>query len=207
MRRPFAHQVVEPERLGIVRPLRYGGGRKLRSFESGTVATPGFYLPHDAPFFLPAADFCSGGSLVPGPAPKPSGRRQRHPSRAGGAPVLALVPAAAITPPACPRTLLKKSAAEWKRLWALPVAQIWDGGDHLVLERLIRLKDEEYRIAAAIARKRVVKGSRGQPRLNPLMKRQETLWTEIRQLEDRDVAAISRCLKSKPCSTADLFSG
>ena len=122
---------------------------------------------------------------MPGPVGKPRGRRQGHRAQAGNTAALALVQGAQKAPPACPGNLLKKSQVEWRRLWGLPVAVIWDGGDRLVAERLIRLKDEEYRIARAIARRRVVKGSRGQPVQNPLMRRQESLWTEIRQLEDR----------------------
>ena len=122
---------------------------------------------------------------MPGPLRKKAGRRQAHPRQAAGSQVLALVAGGAKAVPAKPRGLLKKSEAEWGRMWALPVAGIWDDGDRSIAERLIRLRDEEYRIARAIARKRLVKGSTGQPRLNPLMKRQETLWGEIRQLEDR----------------------
>ena len=122
---------------------------------------------------------------MPGPVGKRADRRQGHRARAGNTPPLALVRGSQKPPPPCPGNLLKRSQAEWVRLWKLPISIIWDGGDRLVCERMIRLKDEEYRIARAIARRRVVKGSRGQSVQNPLMRRQESLWTEIRQLEDR----------------------
>jgi hypothetical protein len=57
--------------------------------------------------------------------------------------------------------------------------------DHPALLRLFTLLDERERCARAASKQRLIKGSQGQPVLNPLLKQVAALDTEIRQLEDR----------------------
>lgn len=65
------------------------------------------------------------------------------------------------------------------------MASLWTAADQLVVEQLTQLLDERERCREAVKGKRLVEGSQGQPRLNPLLKYIGDLDAEIRQLRDR----------------------
>ena len=88
---------------------------------------------------------------------------------------LRLEPAPAVTP-APPRALdgeselLPEVRELWAELWRSPVAGAVDlRADAARLRRLFQAIDERLIVSAAVARNRLVAGSRGQPRLNPLV--------------------------------------
>jgi len=74
----------------------------------------------------------------------------------------------------------------WNDFFASPVASQVDVSDQGALRRLFRLYDEIERLWEAVETTgRVVEGSQGQPRPNPLFKQIEGFQAEARQLEDR----------------------
>ena len=74
----------------------------------------------------------------------------------------------------------------WNDFFSSPVASQVDVSDRGALRRLFRLYDELDRLWDAVeATGRVVEGSQGQPRPNPLFKQIEAFQAEARQLEDR----------------------
>ena len=142
-----------------------------------------------------------------GPIPKDSGRRQGH--RSGRS--LTVVPAkptpeppksgaktakngpksakngpnaAKISAPRPPKGLLAASKRLWTMFWNSPVAQAVDlAADRYRLERWINCVDEYERINAAFRNTRIVKGSTGQPVLNPLSQYLQQLLGEINKAE------------------------
>jgi P27 family predicted phage terminase small subunit len=74
----------------------------------------------------------------------------------------------------------------WSFFWQSKLASNVELSDEGALRRLFRLYDEIDRMWDAIEETgRVVEGSQGQPRPNPLFKQVETFQAEARQLEDR----------------------
>jgi P27 family predicted phage terminase small subunit len=74
----------------------------------------------------------------------------------------------------------------WGEFWQSKLAANVEDSDHVALRRLFRLYDELDRMWEAIEETgRVVDGSQGQPRPNPLFKQIESFQAEARQLEDR----------------------
>jgi len=74
----------------------------------------------------------------------------------------------------------------WDEFWRSKLAANVEPSDEGALRRLFRLYDELDRLWDAIEETgRVVEGSQGQPRPNPLFKQVETFQAEARQLEDR----------------------
>ena len=74
----------------------------------------------------------------------------------------------------------------WNDFFSSPVASQVDVSDRGALRRLFRLYDEIERLWEAVEETgRVVEGSQGQPRPNPLFKQIEGFQAEARQLEDR----------------------
>jgi P27 family predicted phage terminase small subunit len=74
----------------------------------------------------------------------------------------------------------------WDFFWESKLASNVEPSDEGALRRLFRLYDEIDRMWDAIEETgRVVEGSQGQPRPNPLFKQVETFQAEARQLEDR----------------------
>lgn len=119
---------------------------------------------------------------MPGPTPKPD--RQRH-HRGAARPVVVSMASRPRLAPEPPDELLAASVASWKRLWASPIAATYVESDIDALGRLYQLRDERIRASRAARQRRLVAGSKGQPRLSPLIAYIATLDTEIRQLEDR----------------------
>lgn len=114
---------------------------------------------------------------------KPPGKRQgRGTSDAKLLPIQGGKPAV----PAPPERLRADVAARWESFWSSDLARLVETSDHDALSRLFRLYDEIERLWDAIeATGRVVEGSQGQPRPNPLFKQIEGFQAEARQLEDR----------------------
>ncbi|HEY7822407.1 MAG TPA: P27 family phage terminase small subunit [Acidimicrobiia bacterium] len=74
----------------------------------------------------------------------------------------------------------------WVSFWASPLASQVEQSDEGAFRRLFKLYDELDRLWEAIDDTgRVVPGSQGQPRPNPLFKQVEAFQAEARQLEDR----------------------
>jgi P27 family predicted phage terminase small subunit len=74
----------------------------------------------------------------------------------------------------------------WSEFWGSKLAGNVEESDHGALRRLFRLYDEIERLWEAVEETgRVVEGSQGQPRPNPLFKQIEGFQAEARQLEDR----------------------
>ncbi len=117
---------------------------------------------------------------MPGPIPKPDDRRQRQNTR----PELpTTAPGPAPDPPA---GLLKTTRDQWETYWRSSLARYVDQDtDRPAIERLFTLYDERERALQGYRKSRLVKGSQGQPVLNPLARLMSTLDSEIRQLEDR----------------------
>jgi len=81
---------------------------------------------------------------------------------------------------------LAVTKAEWVGYWTSPLAQIaLPAVDESLLRRMFGLRDERERMMRVVRRARIVVGSRGQPRPNPLYPQVQSLDAEIRQLEDR----------------------
>lgn len=74
----------------------------------------------------------------------------------------------------------------WGEFWGSPLAGQVEASDYGALRRLFWLYDEIERLIGALGRSgRVVAGSQGQPRANPLYKQVSEFQAECRQLEDR----------------------
>ena len=86
--------------------------------------------------------------------------------------------------PEPPGGLLPATEAAWRDYWASPLAQLVTAGTDLMsLRRLFRFYDEHERGMIAYRRKRQVKGSTGQTRLNPALRAIPS--EDILALEDR----------------------
>ena len=120
---------------------------------------------------------------MPGPTPKLQNRQRAHQGEAR--PVVVNMTARARLAPEPPTGLLAASATDWARLWASPVAATFVESDVPALARLFQLRDERARAFRAAGRARLVAGSKGQPRLSPLLGYIAQLDAEIRALEDR----------------------
>jgi P27 family predicted phage terminase small subunit len=131
-------------------------------------------------FFGYAVNNMTERLLVP-PLRKPAGERQNRvtldvvvPLRPGG---LLPEPAEGWRP---------ETTDRWVEFWGSKIAGSVEDSDHGALRRLFRLYDELDRLWEAVEETgRVVEGSQGQPRPNPLFKQIETFQAEARQLEDR----------------------
>lgn len=87
--------------------------------------------------------------------------------------------------PAPPPGLLRSSVNTWNGFWASDVARIAGEGDHPLVQRWIGAVDEHARALSAFKRERMVAGSTGQPRLNPLEGWIKSREAVIQAAEDR----------------------
>jgi P27 family predicted phage terminase small subunit len=88
--------------------------------------------------------------------------------------------------PEPPDGLLKTTTDRWHEFWSSPLAKVVNPGtDIAALERLFTLYDDRERARRACKGEWLVRGSQGQPRLNPLASLIAQCDAEIRQLEDR----------------------
>jgi P27 family predicted phage terminase small subunit len=87
--------------------------------------------------------------------------------------------------PQPPIGLLAASRTSWERFWSSPLASIvLPDTDLPALSRLWTLYDERTRMYRTIRRLRMVRGSRGQPRANPLYSQMSVLDATIIRLEE-----------------------
>lgn len=88
------------------------------------------------------------------------------------------------SPPDPPAGLLKASRDRWADFWASPAADRVDLQSDLPrLIRWIEQTDEYDRVSKVCKKTRLVKGSTGQPVLNPLFSYLATLETQIARTE------------------------
>ena len=88
--------------------------------------------------------------------------------------------------PPAPGGLQAKSVERWEAFWRSKLAGYVDVGSDLHrLERWIADVDEFDRLRAAYDKERIVAGSMGQPRLNPIAGRLKDLERQIRDAEDQ----------------------
>jgi P27 family predicted phage terminase small subunit len=86
--------------------------------------------------------------------------------------------------PRAPTGLLDASRRRWKAFWNSAVAKAVDlDADLYRVERWIGCVDEYERVNAAFKKTRLVKGSTGQPALNPLATYLQQLLGEINKAE------------------------
>lgn len=133
----------------------------------------------------PSADFEEGVFLPP--QPKPPERRQRS-NRKGPVDPRSRAGAVLSLPTVTPEPVkgwLAVTKHEWDVLWKLPQAGVVQTSDEPALRRLFALKDDRERAMRAYRKSPVVKGSTGQPIINPLAKMAAQWDGEILQLEDR----------------------
>jgi P27 family predicted phage terminase small subunit len=112
--------------------------------------------------------------------PKPPGKAIRPRVRHVG-----IVSAPKLAPPPPPKGLLSGSRKRWEEFWRSDVSQTVDrASDMGKLERWIRAVDEYERVLKVFKTARLVKGSTGQPTLNPLASYLSTLEAQICKAED-----------------------
>jgi P27 family predicted phage terminase small subunit len=113
---------------------------------------------------------------------KPPERRQNRATADAG-----LLPRTGVVQAPAPGSAwLEPTVARWSEFWSSPLSAQVEASDHGALRRLFWLYDECDRLLEAIdATGRVVAGSQGQPRANPLYKQVQEFQAEARQLEDR----------------------
>jgi len=88
--------------------------------------------------------------------------------------------------PTAPAGLSTKSTERWNAFWRSKLAAYVDpGADAHRLERWIMDVDEYDRVREAYDKAPTVDGSKGQPRLNPLASRLNTLEKQIREAENQ----------------------
>jgi P27 family predicted phage terminase small subunit len=123
----------------------------------------------------------TGRDTVP-PLRKPAGERQNRITKDVVVPLKGAVSVA----PEVDASWRGGTRERWVEFWGSKLAANVEVSDHGALRRLFRLYDEIDRMWEAIEETgRVVEGSQGQPRPNPLFKQVETFQAEARNLEDR----------------------
>lgn len=87
--------------------------------------------------------------------------------------------------PEAPRGILKHSKQIWERLWASKLYDLVEiDTDMESMQAYIGLVDEYERARRGFRKERIVEGSQGQPRLNPLGKWMLDLRKQIRDYEE-----------------------
>lgn len=120
---------------------------------------------------------------MPGPAPKPRDIRQNKIKR----PEIGLVkvdPADKPIIPAVPKGLTAASKKRWRTFWLSPLATVVEISTDLHrVERWITAVDEYEKVGKVFRSSRLVKGSTGQPVLNPLASYLTSLEATISRAE------------------------
>jgi len=113
---------------------------------------------------------------------KAADRRQGH-----GAQDVGMVSRGVSRPvPAADGAWREATVERWAAFWGSPLASQVESSDEGAFRRLFKLYDEIDRLWEAVdATGRIVEGSQGQPRPNPLFKQVQEFQAEARQLEDR----------------------
>ncbi len=120
---------------------------------------------------------------MPGPAPKPREIRQNKIKR----PEVGIVkvdPADKPIIPMAPKGLTTASKKRWRTFWLSPLASVVEISTDLHrVERWIQAVDEYEKVGKVFRTSRLVKGSTGQPVLNPLASYLTSLETTISRAE------------------------
>jgi P27 family predicted phage terminase small subunit len=116
-----------------------------------------------------------------GRIPKPIGMAHGHRGRTG----ITLIDTPDRRPvPRAPAGLLAVSRKRWRAYWLSNLAQAVDRQVDLPrIERWIEMSDEYEKVNAILKQTRLVKGSVGQPTLNPLVGYLSVLLAELRAAE------------------------
>lgn len=113
------------------------------------------------------------------PTPKPHGRAVGHRQHA-----ITVLSGSNEPRPPCPSGLLKSTRQRWGDFWRSDVSKaVSRDSDMGKLERWIMQVDEYTRAAKVFKSARLVKGSTGQPTLNPLAGYMSTLEAQISKAE------------------------
>jgi P27 family predicted phage terminase small subunit len=117
------------------------------------------------------------------PSPKkPANQRQNHKTKDVG--IVAADDSRST--PSAEITWRESTLERWVSFWRSPLASQVEPSDEGAFRRLFWIYDELDRLRQAIEETgRVVEGSQGQPRPNPLYKQVESFQAEARQMEDR----------------------
>ena len=155
------------------------------------------------------------------PTRKPAGERQNRVTKDVVVPLRS-----GSVMPAAGENWRPATVDRWEEFWGSKLAGNVEESDHGALRRLFRLYDELERLWEAVEETgRVVDGSQGQMRPNPLFKQIETFQAEARQLEDRfglspksrlqlgitfadahlSLAALNERLASRPVSVDEVW--
>lgn len=111
---------------------------------------------------------------------KPAGKAVGHRQHASSLVVVAQGDPA----PECPAGMLAVTRKRWDEYWASPVSAAVDRHSDIArLERWIRQVDEYERVQRVFRKSRLVRGSTGQPVLNPLAAYINTLEQSIARTE------------------------
>jgi len=94
-------------------------------------------------------------------------------------------PSKAATVPVAPDGVSLATRKMWREFWASRMAWFIETVDMPTLRHLFRLYDERDRSYRAYRKCPYVKGSKGQPVINPILKQARAFESEIRRLEDR----------------------
>ena len=120
---------------------------------------------------------------MPGPAPKPRDIRQNKIKR----PEVGIVkvdPASKPVIPLAPKGLTTASKKRWRTFWLSPLASVVEISTDLHrVERWIQAVDEYEKVGKVFRSSRLVKGSTGQPVLNPLASYLTSLEATISRAE------------------------
>jgi len=115
-----------------------------------------------------------------GPLPKQPGRAVGHRQRPQ---VLQLVPKMEAEVPRAPEGLLASTRKAWRAFWESPKAQLVTPDARPALERLFRMRDDLERENDLFRQARLVTGSVGQIRMNPLAAHIQALEASVLRLE------------------------
>lgn len=116
-------------------------------------------------------------------APKAESRRQ---NRANQRSDLVLHADAETTVPPFPDGLSEELRESWEGYWSSPIANATEQGSKLkIVTRLWQLYDLREKHYLLYRNNPLVKGSTGQPVINPLGKQMQALDSQILQMEDR----------------------
>lgn len=96
-----------------------------------------------------------------------------------------LRPLPSVEIPKPPARLSKPARELWEGFWISDVAGAVTGTDHYALKRWIQSVDERDRLLTAVQKATTVRGSTGQPVLNPLAKRLDQLEAQIKGFEQQ----------------------
>jgi hypothetical protein len=100
------------------------------------------------------------------------------------APIVRLVPSPRLRVPRAPSGLLASTRRDWRTYWEGPKSKLVTPEDLPALVRLFQMRDDLEREARIFREARLVKGSMGQWRMNPLADHIIKLEAAISRLEN-----------------------